>query len=423
MALFETEHPQRVVITGIGMVTNLGLNSQTTWQNLLDGQSGIRPLSFEHADVKFGGEVQGFDPKVALHGLVDPKKLREIPFAGYYSIKASHEAMLEANVIDENTKFHPSINPEEFGVFIGTGIGGAYEEDPDNPARVKRPSDSGSTAILHVLPERVATSVGMAFGLGGSTITPVAACASGQEAIGLAAERIASSRHPERIMLAGGSETPVSPRVVDYFNRLGALSRSTTEDTLSLPFDSQRNGFYLSEGSVVYVLEDLDHALERNVEPIVEIVGYGSASDGGSVVTATTGKGMRRSVKQARRFVQDLSEYGKVIVGAHATATKLGDFQEAEIIKEELSDCDVLTIASKGWVGHSAGNAGPMTSAVVIRAQQEEKLPPNKYNELEEGIELNLPKQQHEVKARYGVSIASGFGGLNATLIFERIFV
>lgn len=422
MALVERSEPRRVVVTGIGMVTNLGKDSTTSIKNLLDGRSGISHLSFEHPDIKLGGEIHDFDPSSDLKGIIDKKLLKRLPYAGYYSLKATDEALSEAGLLDEKRDLIPDLSREKIGVYIGTAVGGTFDEDIDNPKMKDKTSGRDPYPVLRVLPERVASGVEIRYGIEGSTLSHVAACSSGGEAIGAAAVRLASGQYPERIMLAGGAEAAITPRFLEYFNLIGAVSKSQDDANISYPFDVNRNGFHMAEGAAVLVLEDLEHALQRGATPIVEVVGYGSAADGASD-TLSTGKGLQKAMEQALRGISNFPRAGDIyVVKPHVTATPKGDGPEADAIQRVFPDYkQVFAHAAKGAEGHTLGASGAIATAEAARGLYQGFIPPNHHKKLMEGVFFHLPTSAQQVTAELALVNASGFGGLNCSLALKRI--
>lgn len=419
--------PRRVVVTGVGMITSVGLEREAAIRGLVDGRSGLSYLSFEHPDVRIGGEIKDFDPAVDLKEIADRRTLKKSPIAGMYSLGAAFQALSQAELLDSNGHIIPIIDREHVSVVIGTSLGGAHDQDVDNPKRslVDKLDPSNVYPILRILPERVATVVEIRYGTKGSTYTPVAACNSGVEAIGQGYNLIANQDPKKRIDIAivGGTDATVTPLITSSFNTIGALSKAKNLDQVSLPFDAKRSGFHHAEGAGVLILEEYQHALGRGVTPLAELIGFGSASDGDHE-TNTKGEGLQRAMQQAFSTASEFPKAGDVIVAhVHATATPEGDGPEKKVLDAVLPiKKDVFIYAPKGALGHTQGASGAIASAIAVLGLNRGFIPPNHYNVPMDGMEdYNFSKEAVQVYAAYALVNSGGFGGLNGSLVFAAM--
>lgn len=420
---------RRVVVTGVGAITNVGPDSVTTVKGLLNNVSGLSPLSFEHPDVKFGGEIHDFDPVVQLKGIVDHKTLKKSPIAAMYAFKGIDEALAEADLLGEPNKdkvrdFRPEIDRRRVGVIIGSAQAGTLDEDKDNPKRaiIQKLDPSGTYPILRILPERVASAVGIRYGLQGRIFTPVAACGSAGEAEGQGYDLLANPASSHDIVIVGGTDAAITPRNVDGFNIIKALSKTQDGDRLSMPFDIDRNGFHMAEGAGILIFEEYEHAIRRGATPLAEVVGFGSASDGAHE-TNTSGSGMQRAMEIALSAVQGFPKTGEVyVVSAHGTATPDGDAQEEKVLFNVFPDPRQLQIiALKGAFGHTLGASGGIASAIAARQMEGGFVPPNKHRNAMNRIGACLSNEAVQTRIDLLVVNSSGFGGLNNTVVFAPV--
>lgn len=414
----EFARQRRIVVTGIGMVTPLGLDVNTTWENLKAGKSGITPIESKLTLIKVAGQVKDFDP--ASSGVISTKELLRISRSSQMSVVAAFEALTNAGLLGQDKKLLPSINSELIGVKIGTGIGGATEI-PEVSEKLKSGRRVSSLDSLRVEPERVASVVSMKFGLRGPLAAPTAACATGNIAITWGYQDIFSGEAD--IMVVGGVESMFNNEVTRaLYDASRALSRDEDERA-SRPFHKTRNGFVMSEGAGVLVLEDYAHAQKRGAKILAELVGCKNTADAESD-TAPSGEGAERAMRGALQKAGHIAEKGTIYVNAHATSTPKGDEIEVNAIKRVLGHRDLRDIAvssTKGATGHLMGGAGAVEAIICIKALGEGVIPPtiNLDDPLEEGEGVNLvPIDAQVKKIDVAVNNGFGFGGINSTTIF-----
>ena len=419
---------RRVVVTGMGMVTPLGKNTKTTWENLIAGKSGIgrltrfNPGAYE-APPDFpgiAGEVKDFDPS---QWGIDRKTQRKLDPFSQYALAAAIEAVLDAQ-IDTGL-----IDPLEIGVCLATDFGGATtcEEQFERMFNggIRRVSPF---SIPKYLPNMAAAGVATHYGFMGPNFSLTSACAAGSHSIGLSFDLIRNSR--ANIMLAGGSEAPLTSFVFAGFYRSGALStRNEGPEKASRPFDSARNGFVMSEGAAVLILEELDHALSRGVEIYCEIIGFGMSADAHHI-TEPNPRGLARCIRLALRDgcipVDTLGPLRSEVdyINAHATSTPLGDVSEVRAIKDVFGPKanDIYVGSTKSMTGHLLGAAGALEAGITALAIKHQIIPPNiNLDNRDPECDLNLvPQLALQTKIDVALSNSSGFGGMNACLAFRK---
>jgi 3-oxoacyl-[acyl-carrier-protein] synthase II len=446
--MVEVNPSRRIIITGMGMVSNLGLNVETTWRRLIKGESGIVPIDIPFTQVKVGGIIKDFNPETALDGFnleaalkgfirkKDFRRLsRSVQFSTASAIEALKNAGLNEEGIDIDDKLikddylnhlKKGIDPTRVGVTVGTGVGGAHHI-ADITETVKAGKRVGPMALLNMLPERTASVVSMAIGAKGAPEMVSAACASGNKAITLAAEHI--KRGHVDIMLAGGTESVMVPGVLEAFLAAGALANELDPKEAyraSRPFDKSRKGFVMSEGAGMIVLEEREHAVKRGVKILAELVGFGDTADAFHD-TAPSGEGAERAMELAIKEMGGLPKEGLIYIHAHGTATQKDDVEMGatrNVMKNNGRDEKSFAVSStKGAMGHGVGAAGAFGAIFSIKALNEGILPPtiNLSDPMDEasGIDL-VPNQAKNVQPVAAINNSFGFGGFNVVTIFEK---
>ncbi len=410
---------ERVVITGMGLVTPVGIGRVESWQALLAGTSGAGPITQFDASafrVRFACEVKGWDGA----RFVDKKKLKEMDrfteFACGAARMAIEDAQLELTEEERN----------EAGCFIGVGLGGLFTlEKTKQTLMEKGPQKISPYAIPGIIANLAAGQVSMIHGLKGPSYCNTSACSSGAHALGEAFEWIRRGR--AQVMVSGGAEATVTPVGIGGFEAMYALSRRNEEPTrASRPFDKARDGFVCGEGSGVLVLESLSRAKKRGAKIYAEITGYGASSDANHLTQpAPHGEGAQRSMRMALKDAglnPDQIDY----VNAHGTSTPVGDIAESEAIAAVFGDhatSKKLWVSStKSMMGHLLGAAGAVESAICTLAIAEGKIPPT----------INLEDQDpqcpldyvaltaRERRVTHALNNSFGFGGTNCSLVFSR---
>ncbi|MDO8504075.1 MAG: beta-ketoacyl-[acyl-carrier-protein] synthase family protein [bacterium] len=410
--------PRRIVVTGMGMVTPLGLNVEESWRKLIAGESGISPFELPVGlKIKVAGSIKNFDPEKLLRGLVDARDLRRISRPAQLALVASFEALQNAGLLNDDGVVDPKI-AIRFGTQVGTGIGGAYEiamvrEKVLNGRRIS-PFDT-----LRIELERVATVVSMKFGLKGPIETPTAACATGNIAIvgGWKEIRLGEAD----LMLCGGVESSLNEVTISLFDSMGAMSRNENPQSASRPFDKKRDGFVMGEGAGVLILEEYNHACRRGARILAELVGYANTADAAHD-TNPSGEGAVRAMRGATKKAGVVG--GDIYINTHGTSTPTGDLVEIKAIKEVFPDHSrVVASSTKGAMGHTMGAAGAIESIISIKALGAGIIPPtlNLTDPIGEAEGLDLvPNQARKQRVDAVINNAFGFGGINSVIVFRR---
>jgi 3-oxoacyl-[acyl-carrier-protein] synthase II len=407
---------RRVVVTGIGAVTPLGNDAETTWKHILEGKSGIGPLTRVNADeypAKVAGESTDFDPEVFMDRKDARKMDRFTQFAVASSIMAVKVADLTIN--EENS--------HRVGVWIGSGIGGMETFEQQFEIFQKRGYKRVSPFFVPMLiPDMAAGQVSIILGARGFNSCTVTACATGTNSIGDAFKVI--QRGDADAMVTGGAEAPITKMSVAGFCANTALSTNPDQQTASRPFDKNRDGFVIGEGAGIIVLEELEHALARGAKIYAEIVGYGATGDAYHITApAPGGEGGARAMKMA---INDGGlEPGEIdYVNAHGTSTEYNDKFETLAVKEVFGEhAYKLAISStKSMTGHLLGAAGGVEAIFTVLAIRDSMAPPTiNYETPDPECDLDYVaniSRPMEIKAAMSNSL--GFGGHNATIVFKK---
>lgn len=408
---------RRVVVTGMGAVSPLGLDVPSLWQGIREARSGIGPITLcdaSNLESRIAGEVRGFDPL----NYMDRKEVRRNDRFIHLAIAAATEALrtAELTVTPENA--------DSIGVIIGSGIGGITTlAEGVITLQERGPSRISPFLVPAMITNMAAGQVSMMFGLKGPNYCPTSACASGAHAIGEAAEII--RRGWASAVVAGGSEAPITPIGIASFASAKAIStRNDDPAGASRPFDADRDGFVLAEGGAILVLEDLEFARARGARILAELVGYGLSADAYHITQpAPGGEGALRSMRAALKHA-GLSPDDIDYINAHGTSTPAGDIAETEAIKRLLGEraYRVPVSSSKSQFGHLLGAAGAIEAIVTILAIQENLLPPTiNYTTPDPQCDLDyVPNAARPARVDVALSNSFGFGGHNVSLIFRR---
>lgn len=413
-------HPPRVVITGVGAVTPLGLNVDETWQNLLAGKSGIDYFSrFDTNDMKttFGGEVKNFAPEDYL----DRKEVRRMDPYIQFAMVASAEAVRDAD-LDFSQE-----DGSRVGVIIGSGVGGIQtileSHDVMTARGVRR---INPFMIPNILVDSAAGRVAIEYGLQGPNFAVVNACASGTAAAGEAFELI--RRGDADVVIAGGSEAALVPVIVGGFDVTNAMSRRNDDPARACrPFDVDRDGFVMSEGSAILVLESLEHAQARGARIYAEVIGYGNTADAQSMVAPhDQALGAIGSMRMALRKAAQYGVSAKDVdyINAHGTSTPLNDPLETLAIKEVLGEhaYSLRVSSTKSMLGHLLAAAGAIEAIVCAKTIQTGWIPPTiNLDSQDPACDLNYtPNQAVQTKVRVTMSNSFGFGGHNSCIMLRE---
>ncbi|QKS60293.1 beta-ketoacyl-ACP synthase II [Paenibacillus barcinonensis] len=408
---------ERVVITGMGVISPLGNDVDTFWNALKEGKSGISSL--EHLDSelyksRIGGIVRNFDGE-ALFGRKEARRMdRFVQFA----VAAADQALIHSGLVLD------SIDRERVGVYIGSGIGGIQTLMEQGSVLKERGAGRVSpTLVPMMISNMAAAAVSMRFGCWGPTLSPVTACSIGNTAIGEAFRLI---RHGGAdVIFAGGTEAAVTEISLASFGNATALSGRNEEVTAaSRPFDAGRDGFVMAEGAGVLVVESLSHARARGAAILAEVTGYGATSDAYHMVaTHPEGRGAFLAMRAALRDAE--LEPGDIdVINAHATSTEAGDLSETRAIKQLFGEAAyrIPITANKSMTGHMLGAAGGAEAISLVQTLQHGIIPPT-INQEQQDAECDLdyvPNAAREADLQIGMSNSFGFGGHNAVIILQK---
>jgi 3-oxoacyl-[acyl-carrier-protein] synthase II len=407
---------RRVVITGIGTISPLGIGKDATWQGLIEGKSGIGPITKFDASAyacRIAGEVRGFEAEQ----WIEKKEVKKSDTFIHYAVAAAQMAADDAK-LDTSKE-----DSDRVGVIIGSGIGGLpLIEEMHRKLMERGPSRISPFFIPGLIVNLASGHVSIRFNARGPNSAPATACATGAHAIGDAMKII---RHDEAdIMFAGGSEAVITPLAVGGFSAMRALSTNNDEpQRASRPWDLKRDGFVMGEGAGIVVLEEREHALARGAHIYCEITGYGMSSDAYHITSPSEdGSGMMRVMQRALKDASLAPEQIEYI-NAHGTSTPVGDKTETVAIKRVFGDYAYkLPVSStKSMTGHLLGAAGGLESAITALAIENGILPPTiNYETPDPECDLDyVPNTARRQKLTHAMSNSFGFGGTNATLIFS----
>ena len=409
----------KVYVTGIGMVTPLGLDVKSTWKALLQGKSGIASIaSFDTQDFEttIAGEVPDFDPTA----YVDRKRARRLDRFAQFAVAATAQALEQAGL-----DLHDgSVDATRVGSVIGSGIGGIITlSEQWAVLNEKGPTRVSPFLVPMMLADMAPGQVSIIHGAKGPNYCTVTACSSGADGIGLALEMI--QRGDVDIALAGGTEAPICPIAVAGFNACMALSkRNSDPQAASRPFDAERDGFVMGEGAGVLVIESEESVVRRGVTPLAELAGYGASSDAYHVTQPSpegegAARAMNRALAEAGMEPHDIS-----YVNAHGTSTPMNDRIETAALKVVFGDeaYKIKISSTKSMTGHLLGAAGGVEAAIAALAVSESAIPPT-INLENPDPDCDLDYTAHHSQrgiVKAAMSNNLGFGGHNASLIFKR---
>ncbi len=411
---------ERVVITGIGLVSPLGIGKSETWSALLRGESGVGPITqFDASDfrVRIAAEVKGWDGA----RFIEKKKLKEMDRFTEFACGAAKMALDDAHLelTDEER--------DEAGCFIGVGLGGLFTLEKTKETVMTKGSQKVSPyAIPGIIANLAAGQVSILNGLRGPSYCTTSACSSGAHAIGEAAEWIRRGR--AQVMVAGGAEATVTPVGIGGFEAMFALSKRNDEPArASRPFDRGRDGFVCGEGAGILILESLTRARKRGATIYAELTGYGASSDANHLTQpAPHGEGASRAMRMALRDASVTPESVDYI-NAHGTSTPVGDIAESQAIVTVFGDHalhkKVWVSSTKSMMGHLLGAAGAMESAVCAMAIAESRIPPTiNLDDQDPACPLDyVANVGRERRVSHALNNSFGFGGTNCSLLFSRI--
>jgi 3-oxoacyl-[acyl-carrier-protein] synthase II len=408
---------RRVVVTGLGMISPLGIGNEATWKGLVEGRSGVGPITKFDASAyaaRIAGEVHGFNPEE----WIEKKEVKKSDTFIHYAVAAAQMAVDDAKFDVKNT------DGDRLGVIIGSGIGGLPLIEEMHAKLLERgPSRISPFFIPGLIVNLAAGHISIRFGAKGPSSAPATACATGAHAIGDAYKVI--QRDEADVMFAGGSEAVITPLAVGGFAAMRALStRNDEPEKASRPWDLNRDGFVMGEGSGVLLLEEREHALKRGARIYCEITGYGMSSDAFHITSPSEDAGGMMRVMQ--RALKDSGLHPEQIqyINAHGTSTPVGDRIETKAIKRVFGDYayKLAVSSTKSMTGHLLGAAGGLESAIAAKVVETGTIPPTiNYETPDPECDLDyVPNKARQATVENVMSNSFGFGGTNATLIFSK---
>lgn len=408
---------RRVVITGMGVITPLGIGLEQSWKNLLQGRPGIRKITQFDASqfpTQIAGEVDGFVPEdfIAL------KEIKKMDRFIHFALAAANMAL------DDSGYAISEQNAERVGVFVGSGIGGLRTIEHYHSVLLEKGPKRITPFFIPMLVVNLASGqISIKFGAKGPNSAVATACATGSHAIGDAFKII--QRGDADVMIAGGAESVITPLGIGGFNALKALStRNDEPDKASRPFDRDRDGFIMGEGAGIVILESLESASQRSANIYAEIVGYGMSADAYHITSpAPGGEGAARCMTLA--LEDGAAEPSEVdYINAHGTGTKHGDELETSAIKTVFKEhaYKLLVSSTKSMTGHLLGAAGGVESVITVMSIVHGIVPPTiNLDNPDPECDLNyVPSRSRELPIRYALTNSFGFGGTNACLLFKK---
>ena len=406
---------RRVVITGMGAITPIGNSVEEFWNGIKEGKTGFGPITyFDTADYrcKLAAEVKDFDPTQYM----DKKSARRMEQFCQFAVAAAGQAIADAGLTMEQE------DPYMVGCSVGSGIGSlqAMEREYDR-LKEKGPGRVGPMLVPLMISNMAAGNVSIAYGLKGKSLNVVTACATGTHSIGEAYRTIQYG--DADVMVAGGTESSITPIGIAGFSALTALSFSEDPQRASIPFDKDRNGFVMGEGSAVVVLEELEHAKRRGAKIYAELIGYGCSSDAYHITSpAEDGSGAATAMLNALKD-GGVAPEKLTYVNAHGTSTHHNDLFETRAIKLAFGEhaYDLKINSTKSMVGHLLGAAGAVEFVTCVKEIQEGYIHRTVgLRETEEELDLNYCRDSYEEEVPYALTNSLGFGGHNASLLLKK---
>jgi len=408
---------RRVVVTGVGLVTPLGVGIDSVWKRILNGESGIGPTTrfdVTRHDTKFAGEVKDF----RAEDFISPKEIKRIDLFIQYALAASKIA-IEDSGLDMGKE-----DPERVGVVVGTGLGGLPTLEKYHSILLERgPGRISPFFIPMLIANEAPGHIAIQYGIKGPNLCIVTACATGAHSIG-ESFRIIQYGDAD-VMVAGGTEANLTPLTVGGFNAMKALStRNDAPEKASRPFEKDRDGFVVSEGCGIIVMEEFEHAKRRGAKIYAEIAGYGYNGDAYHITApCPDGEGFTRCIKMALKDANTMPEEVNYI-NAHGTSTELNDYTETLAIKEVFKEgaYKIPVSSTKSMTGHLLGAAGAVEAIFSVLSIRDQVCPPTiNYETPDPQCDLDyVPNIAREHKIDVVLSNSFGFGGTNSTLVFRR---
>ena len=407
---------RRVVITGLGAITPIGNNVEEFWDGIKNGKCGIDEIThFDITDykVKLAAEVKEYVPEEHF----DKRSTKRLDLYCQYAIVAAREAWNDSKLDKEKE------NMERVGVIVGSGIGGLNTMGKEIGNLVQKGPDRVSPMFIPmIIANMAAGNVAIELGAKGESISMVTACASGTHCIGESFRMIKNGY--QDIVIAGGTEAPITPIGVAGFTNIKALSQATDKNRASIPFDKERSGFVMGEGAGIVILEELEHALARGAKIYAEVVGYGATSDAYHITSPAPGgeggaRAMKIAIEEAKVKPEEIT-----YINAHGTSTHLNDSCETMAIKTALGEASkqVMVSSTKSNTAHLLGAAGGVETVVCAKAIEEAYVPATiNYKVPDEECDLDIvPNEGRNVEIKYAMSNSLGFGGHNASILLKK---
>ncbi|WP_426348657.1 beta-ketoacyl-ACP synthase II [Alloiococcus sp. CFN-8] len=406
----------RVVITGMGAITPIGNDVDSFWKGLLAGKNGIGPITrFDTSEykAKLAAEIKDFDPLLYM----EKSEARKRDLFTQYAVAAASQAVSDSGIID-------NINPEDFGVYFGSGVGGLITMSEESEKLLNNGPRKVSPFYIPMMIANIAAgTIAMKYNAQGACIPVITACATGSSCIGEAYRAIKHGY--AKAIIAGGSEASITPIAVAGFTNCKALTLSEDPNKASIPFDKDRSGFVMGEGAGALVLEEYSHAKARGAKIYAELKGYGSTCDAYHITAPhpeaeASSKAIVNAIKET-----GLVDEARIYINAHGTSTPLNDVSETLAIKKALGDkaYKALVSSTKSMTGHMLGAAGAVEAIAAILALKEGVVPPT-IGLVEEDSECDLDYvkgEKREADLALALSISLGFGGHNACLAFTKV--
>lgn len=408
---------RRVVVTGLGCITPIGKNVEETWNGIENGVCGVDTMKLVNPETfktKMDAEVKDYNP----HDYFDVRQARRLDRSSQFALIAAREAFADSGISEENTDFN------NVGIFVSSGIGGLITIQNQCEVNLEKGHNRISPMFIPMsIANMPAGNIAIELGLKGESVSIVTACASSTHAIGEAYRTIKHGY--EDVILAGGAEASICEVGIGGFENMKALSSATDKNRASIPFDKERSGFVMGEGSGILVLEEYEHAKKRGAKIYGEVIGYGATSDAYHITSpcpdgAGAVSAMNRAIKDAGILARDID-----YINAHGTSTHLNDSCETMAIKKVMGEDwnNVLVSSTKGNTGHLLGAAGGVEAVICSMALENGIVPPT-INYKVPDLECDLNIVQNEViKKDLNVVMSNslGFGGHNASIIFRKM--
>lgn len=408
---------RRVVVTGLGCITPIGKNVEETWNGIENGVCGVDTMKLVNPETfktKMDAEVKDYNP----HDYFDVKQARRLDRSSQFALIAAREAFADSGISEENTDFN------NVGIFVSSGIGGLITIQNQCEVNLEKGHNRISPMFIPMsIANMPAGNIAIELGLKGESVSIVTACASSTHAIGEAYRTIKHGY--EDVILAGGTEASICEVGIGGFENMKALSSATDKNRASIPFDKERSGFVMGEGSGILVLEEYEHAKKRGAKIYGEVIGYGATSDAYHITSpcpdgAGAVNAMNRAIKDAGICANDID-----YINAHGTSTYLNDSCETMAIKKVMGEDwnNVLVSSTKGNTGHLLGAAGGVEAVICSKALENGIVPPTiNYKVPDSECDLNIV-QNETIKKDLNVVMSNslGFGGHNASIIFRKM--